>query len=406
LRTVHLGMVVCILAAVMTQTCCAQKSAKVRVLYTGEPYPGVTPYVFMKAEPLIQATPVVASRDYMEFIIPVEEIKRAVRLYMPRNYDSLVQGYDAIIISDSNVGSFTDRHLQWFRDSVKDGGLGLVMVGGHETFGTLGSYTDWGTTPVGEVLPVDTILGAISSGRVTITEPDHEFIKSVPLKDDLPFFRLYSCNIVKPREGAQVLAKDTLQSGTYAGWKNPFFSTWDPGEGRAFAFTGDWQYGWGVEFIRWEYAPDFAINLMLYLARRPLPQDLNMVHTLRARMMTLSYRTLILSSLMDFVERFGANPSKISSAVGKAGEAAQRVSDLYMEERFDEALDATDEALRLMDEADGVADRVKADALFWIYISEWFIVTGAFLVCGVITWTLMIRRRLYKEVGMTQFRTG
>jgi len=380
----------------------AQCAERVRILYTGEPYPGVTPYVFMKAEPLLIPTPVIASQDYLNYIFTLKEIKRSVRLYMPRSYDSLVGSYNVIILSDSNVASFTASHLKWFRESVHDDGLGLAMVGGHETFGTLGSHADWGQTPVGEVLPVETLVGRIGGGRVTILGEDNVFIDSIPWRSNLPFLQLYYCNIVLPKEGSDTLAIDMIQTGDNQGWENPFFSTWVHGKGRTFAFTGDWQFGWGAEFIRWEYAPDFAINLMLYLAGRKLPEDLDLVHTLRSRLATLSYRRSIMESMIAFVEKFGANPRVINEATAEVDDAGNRAIDLYLEVEFVEALSAVNEALNLMDRAEEVADRVKGNALIWIYITEWLVTTATVMFCGFVLWTLMVRRRLYSEVSTTR----
>ena len=176
----------------------------------------------------------------------------------------------------------------------------MVMVGGHETFGTLGSHPDWGPTPVGEVLPVETLVGRIGGGRVTILEGDNAFINSIPWRPELSFLQLYYCNIVLPKAGSETLAIDLIRAGDNQGWENPFFSTWEHGRGRTFAFAGDWQFGWGAAFIRWEYTPDFVINLMLYLAGRRLPEDLDLVHTLRSRLATLSYRRSIMESLIAF----------------------------------------------------------------------------------------------------------
>jgi uncharacterized membrane protein len=379
-------------------------ATKVGVLYMGDPYPGVTPYVYMLPEPLLRVTPVAASQDYLNFIFSLPQIRRSVRLYMPRSYASLVDSYDVMILSDANVASFTAGQLAWFKKAVEENALGLVMVGGHETFGTLGSHPDWGQTPVGDVLPVDTLPGRIGGGKVTILEGENVFIRSIPWRPDLRFLQLYYCNIVLPKEGSETLAVDRITAGDNRGWENPFFSTWDIGEGRTFAFAGDWQYGWGSEFVRWEYTSDFVINLMLYLARRTIPEDLNLVHTLRTRMATFSYRRSILESLISFVERFGANPREAARAAEKVDEAGKSFSDLYLEENFEEALKSVDDALELMDEAEAAVDRVKSNALLWIYLTEWLATTATVLVCGVALWTLMVRRRLYREVGTTQFR--
>jgi hypothetical protein len=41
-------------------------------------------------------------------------------------------------------------------------------------------------------------------------------------------------------------------------------------------------------------------------------------------------------------------------------------------------------------------------ALFWIFVTEWLVVSGTGLICGFAIWTLMVRRRMYREVGITR----
>ena len=45
---------------------------------------------------------------------------------------------------------------------------------------------------------------------------------------------------------------------------------------------------------------------------------------------------------------------------------------------------------------------MKDRALMWIYIIEWFTVTATLFISGFLLWTLMVRRRLYGEVGVTR----
>ena len=94
----------------------AQAQSRVFVLYTGDPYPGHTPYVHMKVEPMLAVTPIQASRDHYAGISE-GDIKRAIRIYMPRTYASLIETFDVIIISDSNVGSFTSEQHLWLIQS-------------------------------------------------------------------------------------------------------------------------------------------------------------------------------------------------------------------------------------------------------------------------------------------------
>ena len=59
---------------------------------------------------------------------------------------------------------------------------------------------------------------------------------------------------------------------------------------------------------------------------------------------------------------------------------------------IDELLDASDRAMRLKDQA-----------MFWIFVAEWSIVTASFFMAIFLTWTLMVRRRAYRTIGTTRF---
>jgi len=381
----------------------AVMASKVRVLYTGDPYPGVTPYIHMRVEPLLEVTPVQASTLHYAGISS-DDIRRAIRVYMPRTYRSLVEFYDVLIISDANVGSFSSDHHKWFKDGVSEG-LGFVMVGGYETFGGVGGYPSWEDTPVADVLPVSVVQGLYWGGPMTIVDQEHVFMRSLPWRPNLPFMRDYQCNIVNLRDGADLLAVVTIGpwGKSYAGHENPFFSTWTYAKGTVFAMTGDWTPDGGWVFLRWDYLPDFITNLMLYCANRPVPQDISLVHTVRKQVTMLGYRRLIATSLVDFIERFGADTRKLLAALDEVDAARDKVEALHLELNFVEALEAANAALSLMDQAELVAEKSKKEALLWIYLSEWLAVASTCLLCALVIWALMIRRRLYREVATTRF---
>jgi hypothetical protein len=50
------------------------------------------------------------------------------------------------------------------------------------------------------------------------------------------------------------------------------------------------------------------------------------------------------------------------------------------------------------------AIRLKDQALLWVYVIEWLSVTGMGLLSGLVAWTLMIRRKLYRQVEATRLR--
>src|SRR5207244_12659049 len=61
-----------------------------------------------------------------------------------------LQKYDGIVLSNVSSLKLTRTQMTHIRDYVRDGGGGLLMVGGEESFGLGGYYR----TPIEEALPV------------------------------------------------------------------------------------------------------------------------------------------------------------------------------------------------------------------------------------------------------------
>ncbi|MBS1716840.1 MAG: VWA domain-containing protein [Armatimonadetes bacterium] len=59
--------------------------------------------------------------------------------------------YDAVILNDFNANSFTVQQMALIRDNVRDSGMGLMMVGGENSFLPGGYYG----SPIIDALPVD-----------------------------------------------------------------------------------------------------------------------------------------------------------------------------------------------------------------------------------------------------------
>ena len=361
------------------------------MLYIGEPN-GQSPYPMLEADPLMMPYPVVAST----VVYSIEIAKRSIRLYMPRRYD-ILSSYQVIILSDANAAIFTPSHLSWIRDAVGDDGSGLVMIGGYEAFGGMAGHADWGLTAVGEALPVDCLPGEWTGGKVIILEPEHPFVASLPIEPNLEWMRLYDGNMVEVREGALKLAETVDRE------VNPFWVTWDFGAGRSFAISGDWTPGGGVVFMRWEYYGDFANNLMLYMSRNELPDDLQTVHMARSRFYEYKSSKAYLYSVMEFGEKFGANMDRVVEIIEEADGKFSDATGAYLDLDYESSLGALDEALQVLVDGNEVAFRLKDQAMLWIYLIEWSVVTSTFTICGVVVWTLMVRRRYYREIGSTRF---
>jgi len=377
---------------------------KVSVLYTGDPYPGITPYLSMKEDAFISVTPVQASSMHYAGITS-EDIRKAMRIYMARSYDDYVNKYDVMILSDSNRGVFTSGQIFWFRDGVLDHGIGLLMVGGYESFGGGFNHPSWAGSPVEEVLPVLVPQGLVTwvSGNVRI-EPvkyDNPFMASLPFRPTPEYMRIGTDgNFVIQKEGSELLAR--WISTTYN--DPPCYVTWEVGKGRTFAMMHDWTPGGGYWMSRWDYYRDFAVNLMLYLAGRQLPTDYLVVHEYRSAIHSISVSKGLLMSLIDFVDSFGGNPREIDSQIIVLNAMVAESQEYYLDHRFEEALERAQLAIEKVKEIEQLSVRIKNQALLWVYVVEWLSVTGVSLLAGVVVWSLMVRRRLYREVRVTRLK--
>ena len=379
---------------------------KVSVLYTGDPYPGVTPYISMKEDAFISVTPVQGSRQHYAGIT-WEDIHKSLRIYMPRTYQDYLNRYDVMILSDTNIRIFTDDQHFWLRDGVLDHGMGLLMVGGLETFGAGFGHMPWSGSLVEEVLPVQIPRGGVDwvSGAIKLEVVSegysNEFIASLPY-DPLPEYMRQGTdgNLVYQKEGSNLLARWVIT--TYQYENPPCYVTWEIGEGRTYAMCHDWTPGGGWVMSRWDYYRDYTVNLMLYLAARELPTDYLTVHQYRELIHTLAIGKSTLFSLIDFVESFGGNARVIDEEITGLESMVADAQDKYLGHDFDSALEGARTSLSRMKDIEELAVKVKNEALFWVYVVEWLSVSGVSLVSGVVVWTLMVRRRMYREVKTTK----
>lgn len=374
------------------------------VLYTGDPYPGVSPYRAMLEDAMISVTPVQGSREHYAGI-DWTDIYKSLRVYMPRSYQNYLEKYEVVVLSDTNRRIFTSDQHSWLRDGVFEEGNGLVMVGGLETFGAGFGHEPWAGTPTEEILPVeipagdpDWVSGNVPIG-ITPGGYQNEFISSLPYQPRPEYLRLGTDgNLVFAKEGATVLAR----------WISPKFNdppcyaTWDIGEGRTYAMCHDWTPGGGWEMSRWPYYGDYAINLMLYLAQWDLPDDYLTVHQYREAIQRLSVGKSTLFSLVEFVESFGGSAREIENEIIEMEDTKAGAEDLYLAQDYSGALEKARQALSKLESIQSLAVKVKDQALFWIYLIEWLSISGVSIVAGVTLWTLMIRKRMYKEVRITR----
>ena len=407
-------MVILLGPAFILQPACGLEDGRIGVLYVGC-IARSTPFWYLRADPLFSFNFVQATlRDWagwgaIQQAADEIQVKRIIRLYMPRTYKDLTSRFDVIILANANRFAVGLGNIEMLAKGVRESGMGLLMSGGWESFGGSSNPT-WGDTSIGKLLPTEDVVDFyIMAGRLIIDEHDNEFMSSLPWDPMQPFMNNYHHNLVTVKHGADLLAH--VESLIFK--DHPGMVTWELDNGtRTFALTGE-IIGPGSEpghihtmccrVNPWKYAIDFGSNLMIYLDRRPVPQDIELVHLVRARIFETAMRKRLLLSLLEFCDSFGVNTEKMMISIDEVDDVISEARPQYLELRFEDMLETYRKVDKMLTEIEQDAIRLKNRALLWVYLIEWLAVTGTSMICGFVLWTIMVRHRLYREVQTTRY---
>jgi uncharacterized membrane protein len=366
-----------------------------RILYIGDCY-GNSPFLYLSREPLFQTTPLPASTHEQTYT--VQQMQRHMRLYMPRSFEEHVAKYDIVLLSDTGFALYKPDHLMWFKRGVIEGGQGLMMVGGYQSFGGNPPEPSWAGSSVEEVLPVHCLDASIWEGSFfpVPTDEDHPFCTALEWGWAQPFLGL---NIVRMKESAvEVLSPSSTTA------RGPLLAYWNVGEGSGLAHMPDLTPGWGKYFMLWEYYADYIANMFYLLARLEVPQDVSLMHAVRASLNGYFEERALLISLMEFVGRFGADPGPLEERMVEIDRMKESADRMYSEQQYDSVLQAMDEISDAVLALNVEAMKLKERALMWVYVIEWLTITGTLISSGFLIWSLMVRRRLYRDVAYTRLQ--
>ena len=365
----------------------------IRVLYIGAPFM-TSPYQIFQMDPMLVPTPVQAN----QYALPISWIKKAMRVYMPRTRESLVSKYDIIGLDDTSWAAFRTDTLFWMAEACKEDALSMFMAGGFESFGGNVGFPSWGDTFVGDVMPVECMRGQYFDGKNVVTDFEDEFIRSIPWDDYNMNSHFCGYNVLVTKQQAHQLSYIENK-----GRKDPCWVWWDIGNGRFFVSAGGFRgvSGW-CQFYNWEHYPDFVCNLQYFLAGLTPPTDLELMHTTRTRFRDCYNQKQILIATLDFIGKFNADTRNVDLKLLEALETMKEAKRHFVNLELQESKDTADVAFNQFEEAYDLAIEAKNAAIFWIFVTEWLVVSATGMVCAFAIWTLMIKRRLYKEVSITR----
>ncbi len=319
---------------------------------------------------------------------------RFMRIYMPRTYENFIDSFDVFILSDLVPWGFDGQHFFWFLDSVKDEGMGMIlneMTWYGITGWTGNAVEDWMKTVLYDAFPGDLIVGERTwEGPIEVVKDDPPLLR-LPGFERMTFADL---GVQVPRQGATVRA-------VYRMRKDPLIVSRPFEQGMTLSHTPGLER-FTVAWWEWEYHLDYFANHMYFAAQVPIPRDLELVHRIRSQLKSFRDRGTLVEGMIDFIDKFGANTRPVELMLDEARPMREEAEALYNELKYEESGQVLDRAITRFDEIYDEALRLKDQALFWVYVIEWLSVTAAFMVAGVILWSLMVRRKLYREVATTR----
>jgi hypothetical protein len=364
---------------------------KIRTICFGDvidQYGGFNSFVTIRLDPAIEATLVPSRPDYLG---SMENAWRNMRIYMPRTYATMVEGYDVIVTSDADRTVFRTDWIDWLTRAVTQGGLGLEWLGSIQS----GNFESWEGTTLAGIAPVEPALDLDISGpfKVRIADPHEPLMGALPWEDSPALSNL---NTQTPKDGSQLWAT-VVHPNDY-----PLMTFWNTGEGAVLCFASKFPNGVRPWSRDWHYFPQSMVYLTYRTAERDIPQDALLFDQLIFSFFDYSEMNSMIVSLFSFVEKFGGRVDRLYRRLDEVAAVKSEADRAYLQGEYDGCLDLMAEARVAQEEIVETAFGAKDRALLWVYVTEWCVLTSALLVSGLAVWTLMIKRRLYREVGISR----
>jgi hypothetical protein len=341
-----------------------------------------------------------------------EEVQKTIRIYFPRSFEEL-EGYGFILLGCVDMDFFTVKQATWMYEAITGSGLGGMNTRSVHSMSTAWSGP-WMNSILSDAFPND-VPAVVNSAHYraetfaigSLAVNDREGIPQIvlPFRESIEGRIQVEGVLTIPRQGSTVytwVRSTLMDSGERAGYIAHLFS---------------WSYQNGTTFTAMDrimedfwtnrgnpYSVDIVSNLIWYSAGRDLPQDPYEVHALRELFRLYVFIKPSLVSMFDFAENFGANARGIYSELETIEEMKIEADQDYLEGEFESSYEKMKALLGDLKRLEVDAVKLKNSALAWVFLIEWLSVSSTMLVCSVLIWQLMVRRRVYREVGVTRLR--
>ncbi len=340
------------------------------------------------------------------------QIQRFVRIYFPRSYSALLE-YEFFFLEAIDMDYFTVEHQRWIYDALSEHQRGGVNT--RSVMSIISDYNRrWRDSIISRAFPND-VDALVSNPLVFGGLPGPLVIRSdeglpnimKPYREMIPirFLGGVSSEInTIPKPGSVVLSYTRNDAGL--GYPVPgqiphvFYWRWN--RSITFTFRDCVYYPEFWSNLDNRFSLDIVVNMVWFSVGRDLPADPLRMHDYRQLLVNFDSMKLLLASLLDFAERFGASPVRLFERLGRVQEERRKSEGSYL----GGDVDAAHDSLRAsMEELSGLyrdAVKLKDDALFWVHAILWLVTTAVLLAAGTVLWVLMFKRSLYQEVRTTR----
>ncbi len=337
-------------------------------------------------DPAIETTFIPCRPDYVG---GYDNAYRSMRMYMPRTYSKLTTDYDQMLLSDADPLVFTTQWVGWMVDSVTNGGLGFLWLGSIEEAG----YPGWTGSTLAEIAPVEQVVGKYTLWgmfRLRIKDKDEALMKALPWEESPILVNLD--NQIR-KEGSQLWA-----TAKEASVEKPLMTYWKNGEGSVLSFASKFPKGVEVWHENWALFPQAMIYLVYRTADKALPADPYLFIRVTNSLIEFSATNSLLDSMIVWVEKFGGKTDKLRERRRSITDLGVTAEELCLEGDYGRAQDTLDEGKTKQNLLRNEAMEAKDEALFWIYVTEWCALLGTLMISSYALWSLMVKKRYYKEV--------
>jgi hypothetical protein len=337
--------------------------------------------------------------------LPDKDLIKFTQIYFPRTMERLLELYDMIVICEEEelfTMFTTSRQHRMMHDAVALEGVGLFNSLPHE----IDEFQAWATSPMGELTPHDFAAGYVKlSGGFRIEVNTGSGLPPV----FTPFVDFGIEKYIGPELGRLHPRQGSTEWARVRPHDTPFYISWEIGEkaARVSNVANDLDEPWWGSAYRGSpcenpYGGDLFLNMVYWTVGMEPLTNIALVHSVRASYNDYSVRRSVTLALIEFIDSFGANVASLEEELRQISDGRSTARNLYYEQRYEEALVFLDEMSALMADVENRAITLKERAFLWIYLIEWLAVMATTMIVGFVTWTLMVKRRLYREVSVTR----